>query len=237
MRLCFMNRLLAGLCLAGCGPTSLGTEGGKDLGLVLKDLSVGKVDLAIGTLDLATGDLAKSDSAVSKDLAGGLVGCAPKLNEVQVSGTGPGDEFVEVYNPCAYQIDLSGWKLVYRSDKNNSGGADNVLFTFGQPISAGAYLVVGGGSYLGAKDGTISGGANGGLGGSGGGIALRNAVGVKIDSVAYKILQVTNDFTETSPAESPPAAQSIARTPNGQDSDDNSADFAIAVTPTPKGSN
>jgi hypothetical protein len=60
---------------------------------------------------------------------------------------------------------------------------------------------------------------------------------VLIDSVAYDALTTANDFTEAAPAPNPPVGQSIARTPNGADHDDNGADFRIATAPTPRAVN
>ncbi len=160
------------------------------------------------------------------------------VNEVQTAGggggTGASDEFVELYNQCATSQSLSGWQLAYRSAGNNSGGADTVLFNFtSQTIGATGYLLLAGSGYTGTAtaDATMT-----------NGLAVSGAVGIKngttlIDSVSYGTLTATNAFTETAAAAGPPASQSIARSPNGADSNNNGTDFVVRATPTPKAAN
>jgi hypothetical protein len=164
------------------------------------------------------------------DLAGAdlALGCTPKVNELEATGTKASDEFVEIFNPCPGDIDLTGWKLEYRSAANNSGGGANTIFSFTQKITAGGYLVLGGSGFGGMKDGTIS----GGLAGAGGAVALVAPSGTVVDSVAYQVLTAPNAFTEGMPAPNPPAMQSIERLPNGVDTNNNASDFKLA-TPTP----
>ncbi len=181
-----------------------------------------------GATDLAAaGDMA---IAPSTDMAGS---CAPKINELQTGGPmWASDEFVELYNPCNSAINLNDWELNYRSAGNNSGGGDTPMYKWitATMIPSGGYLVVSGQKFALPHDAVFS---NGGLAAVGGAVALRNAVGAKVDSVSYQTLSGANLFTETAPAPNPPMAQSIARKPNGQDTDDNSADFKVVVTPTP----
>jgi hypothetical protein len=163
---------------------------------------------------------------------GGITGCHPVINEVQIAGASASDEWVEIYNPCG--TDLTGWKLVYRSANNNKGSADTTLYTFTK--NPGQYALVVGSGYQGTvtADATFS---SGGLSGTGGAVGLRDGAGRLSDSVAYKTLNVANNFTEVAPAPNPPSGQSIARTPNGTDNNNNSMDFKIATTPTPKAAN
>jgi predicted extracellular nuclease len=165
-------------------------------------------------------------------------GCAPRVNEVQTTGTdatgAATDEFVELYNPCSGAIDLTDWKLVYRSAGDNSGGADSTLVTFSAlSIPAAGYVVIGGKTYAGPKDVALVGS---GLSGNGGAVGLRNASGIRVDSVSYQTLTTTNALTEGAPAPNPPAGKSIGRNAASLDSDDNSADFTIR-TSTPGAAN
>lgn len=163
-------------------------------------------------------------------------GCSPVVNEVQAAGAGGAtDELVELYNGCAADVALDGWKLEYRSAGNNSGGADSTLYTFptGVTFTHGTYLVVAGAAYGGQKDATFS---SGGLAESGGAVGLRDGQNTLVDSVAYQTLSTANTFTEGTPAPNPPTSMSIQRTPNGHDSDVNSADFQ-ARAPTPRAAN
>jgi hypothetical protein len=177
-------------------------------------------------------DLAQKDGgAPMPDLAGAdlALGCTPKVNELQATGTKASDEFVEIFNPCAGDIDLTGWKLGYRSAGNNNGSASTPIFSFTQTIKAGGYLVLGGAGWTGAKDGSLT----GGLAGAGGAVGLVTPAGTVADSVAYQVLTVANNYTEGMPAPNPPAMQSIERLPNGTDTNDNSKDFQLSATPTP----
>jgi hypothetical protein len=171
----------------------------------------------------------------SADMASG---CAPRINEVQTAGTdatgAATDEFVEIYNPCPGAVDLTNWKLVYRSAGDNSGSADSTLATFSAiSLPAGGYLLIGGKTYLGTKDVTMVGS---GLSATGGAVGLRNASGTRVDSVSYQTLSAPNALTEGKPAMNPPAGMSIGRDPTSTDSNDNSVDFTVQ-TPTPRAAN
>ncbi len=160
--------------------------------------------------------------------------CAPVINEVQTAGASAGDEFVEIHNPCGGSVDLTGWKLVYRS-ASNSSGSDSTLLSLTQSIAAGGYLLLGGVSFSGTADAQFGRGV--GLAAGGGAVGLRSPAGDLVDSVSYGTLTAPNDLTEGAPASAPPASQSIARKPNGTDTDHNNSDFVIAATPTPKAAN
>jgi len=175
-----------------------------------------------------------SDGGGGGDMAIG--GCHPVVNELMTTGKSATDEFVEIFNPCQGAYDLSSGKLVYRSAGNNAGGADSTLFAFpaNTKIAAGGYLVYCGAAFAGPCDATFS---SGGLAQAGGAVGVRNAAGTLLDSVAYQTLTAPNNFTETAPAPNPLANQSIERLPNGTDTNNNSADFKVAMTPTPKAAN
>lgn len=61
------------------------------------------------------------------------------LSEIQIAGTTSTDEFVEIYNPNEFNVDLSGWKLT----KMTATGTESTLVSeFNQTIPAyGFYLV------------------------------------------------------------------------------------------------
>ncbi|RMF37742.1 MAG: PKD domain-containing protein [Chloroflexi bacterium] len=167
-------------------------------------------------------------------------GPAPVLiSEVQTGGATGSDEFIELYNPSdSDSFNLKGYRLVYRSA---SGTTDYLRYewtedTFIPPY--GHYLLVNESGY----DGDVPGDAtfSQGLSGTGGGLALRNPDGEIVDSVGWGT--ASNDFVEGSPAPAPPANQSIERLPggdegNGQDTDDNSADFQVIDPPNPQNTN
>jgi len=172
--------------------------------------------------------------------------CAPVINEVQTGGTTAADEFVEITNPCAAAIDLAGYRIAYRSRSNVASvtAADfSVVYTFGAstPLAPGAWFVVAGVDFAGAKDALeSSGGSKGMLSSIGGQIGLRDPSGALLDGVFYGSLPTTGKpaFLEGTPANAPSSGSSIYRHPDGTDSDDNGADFSDVVpTPTPDAQN
>ena len=143
------------------------------------------------------------------------------------------DEFVEIFNPGSAPVDLSGYRLVYRS---TAGTSDLSLATIagGTTLEAGGFLLFGGAGYSGVADQTFS----VSLASAGGGVGIRDASGLLLDSVGWGT--ATNAFVEGSPAAAPPVApapgRSDARHPDGQDTDDNAADF-VEGDPTPRAAN
>jgi predicted extracellular nuclease len=210
--------LLAICLLAGCASAEDANSGGE------RDLSVAESgdDLAGG----GGGDLAHGP---------GTIGCAGQhvvINEVQTgSPASANDEFIELYNPCATAIDLTGSSIVYRSA---AGTSDVVIVNLNKMIAPGGFYLVTGPI---AADGGMADQSYGAgrMSGTGGGVALRDPTQTLVDSVGYGT--ATNAFIEASVAAAPASGQSIARKPNGYDTDHNSSDFAVAATPTPRAAN
>jgi hypothetical protein len=164
--------------------------------------------------------------------SGGAPSCHLVVNEVQTgSSTAASDEFVELLNTCPGSIDLAGWKLAYRSA---SGTSDFTLLSWGSGAIAGQgyLLIVGAGWSGGPADATF---ANGGLAAAGGGVGLRDPSSQLVDSMGYGT--ATNELVEDSPTVAPPAGESVARRPNGVDTNHNGADFVLVAAPTPGASN
>ena len=160
------------------------------------------------------------------------------INEFMTGVTGAAsNEFVEIANVGTAAADVSGWKLAYRSA---AGTSDTSLGTIpaGTTIPAGGYYLFGGSAYAGtpAADQSFS----TGIAATGGGLGLRNADGTLVDSVGYGPA-TTNAFVEGTPTAAPATTAapgtSAARLPNGHDTNDNSADFAVGSTPTPRAPN
>jgi hypothetical protein len=165
------------------------------------------------------------------------VGCMQSehvvINEVKVAGTGGvDDEFIELYNPCVNAVDLSNWRVVYRSA---AGATDVGVVTITKSIPGKGYFLVAETACgcVAMADQTY---ATGRLAGTAGGVGLRNALNAVVDSVGYGAT-ATNAFVETSPAPVPPSASSTARKPNGSDSNKNNVDFMVLAVPTPKAAN
>lgn len=209
------------VALCGCGPGvpvggRFDLSGAPDFART-SDFATGELDLALSSGDGGTPDLAA-------DGGGGL--CPkPVLNEVQTSGGGGADdEFIEIASRCRSVRSLDGWKLVYRSA---TGMADVDLVGFaGVMIPANGHLVCAQTGYLGPADVRYG----GSIAQAGGGLALRDSVGQQIDAVGWG--SAVNAFVEQAAAPSPAVGMSIARTPDGHDTNDNAADFAVAA-PTP----
>jgi hypothetical protein len=145
------------------------------------------------------------------------------------------DEFVEIVNTGTEATGLSGYRLVYRS---TAGTSDVVLATLpdSSVLAPGAFLLFGGSGYAGAHPADQSFATS--LASAGGGVGLRDPSGGLVDSVAWGT--ATNSFVEGAVAPAPTIApapgKSVGRHPDGQDTDDNGADFTEG-DPTPGGVN
>jgi hypothetical protein len=192
------------------------------------------------------------DSATTDASDGGGDACALQLlvNEVQADGTqGPSDEFVEIRNGAPCGGSLLNWGLRYSS----SGGSSPSQLWTGQagdtigPAGPTGYVILGGYAFQtpdgGKLVGRISTDLNGTLAKGGGGVGLFDPQGTLVDGVAYATITTTThpfirpptapDGGPSTPAPNPPSGKSIARTPDGQNTDTNAVDFQIANAPTP----
>jgi predicted extracellular nuclease len=149
------------------------------------------------------------------------------INEVQTgSSSNASDEFVELANPTSSSVSLSGWTLVYSSA---GGSTPTTLYTFksGDSIAAGGRVFVASTNIAGRL-----GALTPGMSGTAGQVGLLDDAGKTVDGVGYGTV-TKSTFVESKAAPSPPSSGSIARTPDGTDTDDNSADFKAATSATP----
>jgi hypothetical protein len=216
--------------VAGCASAANALPGDdRDLSMATADDGGDGGDLSIGR----PGDLAPpSDGGVP------LPTCAAGkhivVNEVKTgSATSADDEFIELYNQCAIDIDLTGSTLVHRAA---TGTAEQVIVNLTKTITAGGYLLVAGLNYTGSATPDQTYGGSGMLASTGGGVGLRDSTQALIDSMGYGT-GTNNALVEGAPAAAPPNGESSARTPNGTDTNHNDADFTVATTPTPRASN
>jgi predicted extracellular nuclease len=148
------------------------------------------------------------------------------INEVATQGPGgAADEYIEIKNISGQEIDLTGYRIVYRSA---AGTADVSILAFaaGTKIAAGGYLLLANSGYTGTKDFSFS----NGLSATGGGLAIRNGAldsGTIIDSLGYG--NATNAFVEGAAAPAPTTAQALKRNATSTDSDNNSTDFVAGA--------
>jgi Lamin Tail Domain len=201
----------------------------------------GAADEATGLDDFAVpDDFARApdltppmDLAQPADLTGVCGVGALKINEVQIAGATAGDEWVELFNPCANAVLLTGAKLVYRSATNTTAMDSNLLAPLSMAIPAGGYYLIVGTNYAGTAtaDAMFT---NAGLAATGGAVGLRDAADALVDSMGWGT--ANNPFVETAAVVAPAANQSAARHPDGHDTNNNSTDFTLG-TPTPRAAN
>ena len=213
------------------GPTGATGPAGPPLGSI-DELNGTPCHGGAGTLSISYGS--DGAAAISCVTGGSAV---LRVNEFMTGTTGSAaDEFVEIVNVGTAAADLSGYKLVYRSA---SGTSDVGLATIpsGTTLTAGGFYLFGGSAYAGSPPPDQS--FSTGLASTGGGLALRDASGTIVDSLGYG--NAVNAFVRGAPAPAPPAAappgNSDVRLPDGHDSGDNSADFTVSTTPTPRSAN
>jgi hypothetical protein len=216
-------------------PADLATAGVHDLATPSSssDMAVAR-DLATPP-DLAT----PRDLATPPDLATPS-NCHVVINEVQTGTSASGtEEFAEIYNPCASDVSVAGWKLGYRAATNTDAvgvSDDSTLYTFAGSLTAGSYFVLGGVNFKGTKQGSLATGLA-----ASGSVALRGAAGTVVDSVAWGTITAGNAFVEGTAAPTPPTLASpggsIERMPNGTDTDHNNSDFSTTSTATPGAAN
>jgi hypothetical protein len=171
------------------------------------------------------------------------------VNEVQVAGPqGASDEFVELLNLADCAGPLTGYELRYSSA---SGSNPNVVWAgTTETIEAHGYAVVAGKNFQGTTNliGRFSGDTgNGILAATGGGVGIFGPDLLMADSVAYDVITTkTHPFVRpaTAPdggqapaAPNPTSGKSIARTPDGQNTNSSAADFKLTTTPTPGATN
>jgi hypothetical protein len=213
------------------------------------------------TSDAATADTSDSgDTAVACHVVINEVKVAGVTTD---AGSGAADEFIEIYNPCSTGIDLAGYHLAYRAASNGKDALEsndsNTLYAWilaGSPdagdaglasttLAPGAFFVVAAAStvYTGPKDATeicASTASTGCLSGTAGSVALRDPSGAIVDAVFWGTFTAeagTPVFIEGTATTTPAAGSSTGRHPDGHDTNNNSTDFTVMATPTPKATN
>ena len=155
------------------------------------------------------------------------------VSEVMTGGVSASDEFVELANTGPLAVDLVGLEIVYATS-TGSTVTRKVAWAISRILDPGRHLLVANAAGIHAPmaDATYS----GGLSATGGAVVLRVIGGLPVDAVAWG--DATNAFVEGSTFPAPMAGSSVERRPggalgNGTDSNDNLADFSIAI-PNPQ---
>lgn len=125
-------------------------------------------------------------------------------------------DFVELYNAGDCELDMSGYKLVYRSDK---GTSDAWSIDLTGQLDADDYYIIAESSYSGSKRATLN-----SLAKAGGGLALKKGSSI-VDKMGWG--SATNNFVDGQVAPVANGAKSLQRSPNGNDTDDNADDFIV----------
>jgi hypothetical protein len=176
-------------------------------------------------------------------MLGGLIGWIAVVAHADVvinefepnpAGSDGGLEWIELYNTGAAPVDLSGWSI----EKATSSYSNAYTFGPGESIPAGGYIVVAGEFVAGATHYLAPGDtlSMGNASSSGDAIQLVDGLGIPVDVVVYGPDNSDGFLDESgfiaTPAPSPPNGGSLARIPNGADTDDNAADFLVASVVT-----
>ncbi len=148
------------------------------------------------------------------------------------SGSDTGNEWVEIYNAGRSSVNLAAWQLHW--DTSSWTGASSFSVPAGTTLAAGGYLVIGAGGLSASL-------SLGNAGSSADGVRLA-CNGSAVDTVIYGTPNsdaLTDDrgTAATSLAPKPASGQSIARLPNGTDTDASATDFSLSTSPTPGAAN
>ena len=172
------------------------------------------------------------------------------IDGINESSASNNDEFVEIYNPTGSPVDLSNWKIDYRSASGSTFN-NKYIFPAGTVIQSHKFYLFGGGGVSNrdnSSDVLLL-----GLGNTGGGVFLRNSSGTTIDLLGWGTAVSSN--YEGSVATKPPQGTSLERKANssstsatmgsggadefegnGYDTDNNANDFVDRTTPQPQNS-
>jgi hypothetical protein len=156
------------------------------------------------------------------------------VSEVQTGGASASDEFAEITNVGASNVDLNGLELVYVT---STGSTVTRKASWATPalLGPGRHLLVANsaGIFGSLADATYT----GGFAATGGSIVLRAVGGAPVDGVGWG--DATNTFVEGSPVAAPAAGSSIERKPGGLggntvDTNVNVDDWFAQATPNPQ---
>ena len=148
------------------------------------------------------------------------------LNEIDYDQVGAdAGGFVEIYNAGDAAADLTGVALVF---VDGGTGSEYQRRTLSGTLAAGAYLVVEVDAQNGAPDGVALLGAGGSLLDA---LSYEGAIeAATIDGATYDLVEGT--VLPAATADSNTVAGSLARIPNGTDTNDAAADWAFTTTVT-----
>ena len=172
-----------------------------------------------------------SPPVASADVATHMV-----ISEMQTATpSSASQEFMELYNPSAATVSLSGWTVEYKSATAVDAPANwSKRATLAGTVVANGFYLIAPKSYLPNADTDWS----ATLASTAGTVRIKDGVGNVVDKLGYGVTAIG---AEGMPSAAPTAGQSLERLPgrldelagNGADTDDNSADFVVRTQSGP----
>ncbi len=166
----------------------------------------------------------------------------------EIGGGDPGFEWIELHNPGASSAPVGGWEIHRKTSATATAWTRRYTIPADTTIPAGGYLwiaddaqyVPGADLYVGPAGERETLGL--GQGTRGDGVRLQRADGEVIDTVVYggtneDGIEDDSGSAATSVAPRPRAGFSLARSPNGVDTDLSGDDFILTATVTPGAAN
>jgi hypothetical protein len=184
----------------------------------------------------AAADVVPEADAAPLDARGDGGPCGVTINEVMTRGATADDEFVELYNACGAPFTFPD-DTTLSIPTNGGFGQTNVVALGGRTIAPFGFLLFVGNGYTGAAkaDGLLADGSDQ-LSSAGGGVAIFHGV-VRYDAVGWGALTRVEFHEGGALVAGPASGTSLARRPDGFDTNVNVADFAVDRPPSPGASN
>jgi imidazolonepropionase-like amidohydrolase len=154
--------------------------------------------------------------------------CHVTINEIVTAPTT--GEFVELYNSCSTAVDLSGWKLMYRSAAGSTDTAYFSATSLSIPAKGYVLLIGSGSTFTGTSEGKLTSGVS-----DNASLSLKDSAGTAIDVCGFGT--ITNSLFEGAAAPGAASGSSIARSTDGLDTNNNASDFKVTKSPTPHAAN